>query len=46
LAHGKEKCSPQENYQCLNVSFPGLNQDVDPIEERLNLMEYFKQMAE
>ncbi len=25
LAHGKEKVSPEPDYDCLNTSFPGLN---------------------
>ena len=45
LQHGKEKCCPGEP-EDLNMSFPGLNQEVNPAEKTRDLLTFFNQMAE
>ena len=45
LFHGKEKVSPGEP-EDLNLSWPGLNQEINPLEKQRSLMDFFNKMAE
>ena len=43
----KEAIFPDpEDFRKLNESFPGLNQEIDPVEKRIELMQFFEKQAE
>ena len=42
MAPGKDALSPDPDDDVLNVSFPGLNQAIQPHKKRIELMQFFE----